>query len=204
MKYEIRLNLISYVANPYWAEQSTLITIGKAVHPKLGDTKKLQAIEAQCQKMGLTIDDYHRLQGAIKRKWYRLDNNDPTSPIIIPASNFVASLSHGISIAPGPIKKPIGDKDSLRCFISATDLVSNPAKIKADRLDERWFKNPISNERRLQTDEVLDNTQFVGTIEVADHIKQDELKRFLDYTFRYAGIGAARKMGFGRGTVEIK
>jgi hypothetical protein len=193
MTMEVKFKLTDYIGSPYWAELSKLINISKGVHPKLGPEKKLAAIKANCAKIGVSPEEYASLQEKVKEKWYKNDEGY----IIIPRHQMAGMLVQTVVSAPKAIRGSF-KRDSFRSLVRLGDFVTN--KKEKDGLFERYVKGE-SNERRFQSDEVVEDITCVGEITLHPSIEEEEFLLLLHYGVQTTGLGSSRVMGYGRGEV---
>jgi hypothetical protein len=55
--------------------------------------------------------------------------------------------------------------------------------------------------RSRQCNEYVENFTATGTVSIPSDVKVEDLRRLLEYAVGEIGVGASRKMGFGRGVV---
>lgn len=196
-KFQATIWIESYIAQPYWPEMNDVIEIQKRSGMNLvrSDDKRAERLNAHLKTLGISKADYSELVRLSQRRWYRVDNADGASEIVIPTHQFSGMLVQAVKSAPSGSKLPVdGLRSSIRCSSFAT------GKTKMDRLYRRYVKSDQSNQRRLQEDEVIMDFEAKGMIEFyADDIKPAGVDRLLEHALTRIGCGAARKMGFGRG-----
>lgn len=190
----VLLKIESYIASPYWPETSKLIDIAKGIHPKLGDAKKKEALQATLQKLGISKEEYQALQERSQQKWYK----DTSGKIYIPRHQIAGMLVQTVKRAPKPIRGKF-DEDSFRSLVCITDFATS--KTDKDELFERYVKHDATNQRRFQSDEVIKDFEATGTVTLRDEVDQDDFVRLLTYAVQVVGVGSCRKMGYGRGDV---
>lgn len=203
--YIVTLSIRSYIADPYWPEQERLITIRKqsGVDRVRSEEKREAALENFLKKLGMTTADYKDLEKKSKEPWYRTVRGDESSPIVIPARQISGMLVHAASTAPAGARV---QTDNLRSVIHVEDFVTD--KKKADGIFARYVLpkdgkgNPISNQRRYMEDEYIQNVKAEGIVEFADSMKPGNVKDLISYAVESVGVGACRKMDYGRGKLE--
>ncbi len=201
------LEFQNYIAHPYWPERDRVISIDlkSGVNRLKNDDKKLAALKGQCEKEGITLDNYYALIETAKRQWYRADNNNQASKIVIPRHQLAGCLVETIGRTPKAIKGKY-EKDSFRALVQLSDFTTD--RTEADGVYGRFVKLEGSNKRDFQRNEFIgvhfkEGLLFTarGSVEVEPTAKVDDLRRLFAYAVEEIGVGAARKMGFGRGRV---
>jgi hypothetical protein len=194
----------SYIADPYWPEQAQVIDLRKrsGVDRVKSEEKRAKVLNDFLTKMGLNQDDYDALVKKATRAWCRVDDNDPESPIVIPARQIMGMIANAAPQAPAGCRVQI---ENVRSLIHVTDFVTD-RKVR-DGVFTRFIPpkkdgKSISNQRRLEQDEFIKDFTAVGTIETDTSLKESAIKGLLVYAFNSVGVGAARKMDFGRGALS--
>lgn len=197
---KVKLYLGQYVDHPYWPELNQVIDIQKksGVNRCRSEAKREQAIKGYLKKEEMTEAEYEALQKKANRKWHRKNDDDPTSPIIIPRHKIAGALVAAVKNATAAVRGKY-NADSFRHTVRISDFETD--KIKADELFDRMVKLETTNQRSRQVNEVVNNVTATGTMDVPADTKPDELKRLLNFALDQMGIGSCRKMGFGRGEV---
>src|SRR5947207_1184847 len=152
VRIEAALMFDKYIGLPYWPERNFLIEIGKSVHPKLGDAKKLQARTAILSKLGKTVEDFERAVVRASRPFYTIDDPDPdlgNGEIIVPARHFLAFLNHASMEAPRVVPK-IGNKGmtflGVKFFGPVDGFLTGKTIVDAQTFS-RFVKMAESNQR---------------------------------------------------------
>jgi len=197
----------NYIAHPYWPECDRVISIDlhSGVNRLKIEHKKLAALKGQCQKEGITLDAYDAMIESSKRQWYRVDDKDQTSPIIIPRHQLAGCLVETVGRTPKAIRGKY-EKDSFRALVQLSDFRTD--RTDGDGVYARFVKLDGSTKRSWQENEFIggylgEGSPFTatGTAAVEPTAKVDDLKRLFAYAVEEIGLGASRKMGFGRGRV---
>ena len=196
----VTLRIDSYIADPYWPESAAVIDIQKKSGMNRCQTDKTRekALKAYLDKEGITLKDYERLVELRKRPWYRADNFDESSPIVIPRHHISAALVQTVKTAPSAAKAGYKE-DSLRHMIQLSDFATIPNAKTAMRSWERFVKLDASNQRSLQKNEVMENFECAGVAMVHHETKIKDLETLFAWMVEEVGVGASRKMGYGRG-----
>jgi len=190
----------SYIAHPYWPEreQSIQIELRSGVNRLKNDDKKVAALRAECGKRGITLEDYRELKRLAARPWYRIDSADESSPIIIPRHQLAGCLVETIGRSPKALRGKY-EKDSFRHHVRISDFTTE--KVQADEVFDRYVKLEGSNKRDHQVSPVIRDFEAVGTFSIVHDAKPEELKRVMAFALEEVGVGASRKMGYGRGAI---
>jgi hypothetical protein len=192
-----------YIAHPYWPERYEVIQITKksGVNRVCSEDKREKTLTAFLDKLGLKRTDWEDLQRRADRPWYRADNDDDTSEIIIPRHQMSAAIVQALKTAPAAVRGGYRE-ESFRAQVRLGDLATD--KTKADDVFTRFVKLDESNQRNLQSNPLIRDFTAAGTIDApgidGDDTKQlARLRDLLIYVLRECGVGACRKMGYGRG-----
>ena len=201
MRTNVTLRMNNYIAHPFWSARNTVIEIEKksGVNRQRSEDKRIAALKAQCEKMGLTYEDYLRLKEEAAEQWYR----DRNGNIIIPRHQIAGGLVQTIGTAPKALRGGFS-RDNFRALVQIGDFVTD--RKKADGVFARFVKLETSNQRSFQENEFIgqyiqgDPFTAVGAIAFDDRQEQT-VKAVFSSLLANTGIGAARKMGFGRGQI---
>lgn len=190
-----------YIGKPFWPETNAIINIMKDVHPKLGDAKKQAAIQAACEKRGITMEQYAEMVERSKNPFYTI--NGRGSEIIIPQRVFQSFLNNTSQEAPKAIPR-IAAKGLTFIGVKIDGGFLRTGKTEKDALlFSRFVKNEESNQRMWAEDPYIQDFIAEGTLLVdEDIIKVPDLQKLVEYGGRLYGIGTARPQGFGRFTVQ--
>lgn len=190
----------SYIAHPYWPEKGDLIDIQKksGMNRVRSDEKREKSLATYLESIGMTAERYAEIVELSERQWYR-QNGAVDSPIVIPRHQISAALVECCKSAPAAVRAKL-HADSLRHHLRLSDFVTD--KKAADGVFDRYVKLETSNQRSRQRNEFIRDFAATGTIDCEPDAKLDQLQRFLEYAFREVGVGASRKMGYGRGRIE--
>jgi len=203
--YNVTMKLSSYIAHPYWPELSELIEIQKrsGMNRARSDDKRESALANYLKKAGLDMVYYQKLQKAVTRHWYRVNNDDPNTSIIIPKHQVDGMLSSACNDAPAGSRF---DPNDVRVLITTTDFITD--RKQSDGVYSRFVTikdargNTLSNQKQLAKNEYIKDALATGTITIdPNEVKAGAVKALLEYALRRVGVGAARKMGYGRGDV---
>ncbi len=189
-----------YIANPYWPEMYRLIEIQKisGMNRCRSDKKKREALEAHLRELSMELADYDALVVAAKRPFHT--NGDGS--IIISGESFASCLANANQEAPSKLRIA-----NLRGALRFEDL--GTGKSAPDGKWERFVVvksgtgKTLSNQRGFRSNEYVENFTASGTIEHDEtQVRPQDILKLLEYAGRNIGIGASRKMGWGRFTVD--
>lgn len=200
MRLRITIQLERYIAHPYPPEKTLVINMAKETkYAMLGEAKRAKALAAWLAKKGISQAEWSRIQEESQKQWHK----NGEGKIIIPAGRFLSALAATIDNNPKNARCGF-DLQNTRGKIKATDFVCE--KTEADGVFTRPVRLDKSNQRSEQSNEYIVNAVFVGELDVPIMPnKVDDFSRILSTMVEDTGIGAARKMGYGRGTIrEIK
>ena len=204
MNYRLRLHFAKgYIAHPYWPERERLITIQKESGMKRlrSEAKAKQALDTYLRDRGMSMDDYRALEKAADRPFYTANGG---SEIIIPAHHLYGCLVQGCDAAPASSR--LAKTDQIRTVLTPSDL--HTGKQKEDGVWERFVVvtagtgAKLSNQRALRSNPYIEDFDATGTIEVFGDHDRKKVHDFLAFVGREVGVGASRKLGWGRFTVE--
>jgi hypothetical protein len=198
--YKVTLHIDSYIAAPFWPEKSDVINIKKmsGESRQKSEDKRALAIIGHLTKIGMTEEQYVDLQKKADRQWYRKNPDDDSSPIVLPRHHLAGCLVQTVGTSPKSIRGPY-EKDSFRHHVQLSDFVTE--KTAKDRLYDRYVKMDTSNQRSRCISEVIEDFEAVGTISLEAGTKIEPLMHLLEFSLSNTGLGSARKMGYGRGTL---
>jgi len=201
-----------YIAHPYWPAREQLINHQKAsgVNRVRSQERREKALKDYLESRHLTMDDYLALERQASEPFYRwqdvllgsaLDGKNPLE-IVISAHQLYGCLAEACSMASTSLR--IARNEQVRSVIQVSDFATG--KLKADGVWSRFAVvkagsgNRLSNQRSLREDPYLTDFDAVGTMH---YLGEDErkLRDFLIWTGREVGVGASRKMGWGRFTL---
>lgn len=201
--YAIELAVRSYIAHPYWPEVEDVVNIEKKSGMNMARTadKRTAKLLSYLEASGMTRADYDRLVQLAGRAWYRVDDLDQKSEIVIPRHHLSAALVQACSDAPSGARIKV---DVLRSVVTVLEPLRT-GRHEASGVFRRFVRptdaktgRPLSNQRALRENQHLLDFTAVGTIGIdTKEVKWEQVKALLEYAGK-VGIGASRKMGYGR------
>lgn len=181
-----------YIANPYWPAMEKIINIRKqsGVDRARSETKRTQALNAWLEKNSMTPDDYKALEAAAARPFYTKDDGE----IIVPAHHLHGFIAATAAMAPAAVR--LARAEQIRTLLECGDL--RTGKHKADGTYERFVRNPLTNQRRLQANDYIADFKATGELRLVNDDMVKQARDFFVFGGREVGVGACRKMGWGR------
>lgn len=202
-RIKICLEFVNYIAHPYWPARNTCIEIEKksGVNRQKSDEKRVAALKAECERQGITYDRYLELRQEAAAQWYR----QPDRKIYIPRHQIAGAFVQTIGTAPKALRGPF-TKDNFRALVQISDFQTELTE--AAGVFSRFVKLESSNQRSWQENEHLgaylekgSPFKAKGLFSLADGKHIATVKALLAAVVENVGIGASRKMGFGRGKI---
>lgn len=209
MLISVVLKMTNYIAHPFWPARNICIEIEKksGVNRQRSEDKRESALRAECKKQGYACEQYQNFRREAAEQWYKKADGK----IYIPRHQLAGGLVQAIGCSPKNLRG-IFDSDNFRALIHLGDFTTD--RTEADGVFSRFVKLEGSNQRSFQENEYIgcyldEGEPFYasGKIDLPDEKQADTVKRIFEKTIESIGIGAARKMGFGRGSIsswEIK
>ncbi len=201
IRVDLRFN--NYIAHPFWPARNRVIEIEKksGVNRQKSEEKRVAALKAECSRQGYTYEQYLQFKVDAAEQWYRREDR----AIYIPRHQLAGALVQMIGSAPKALRGGF-DKDNFRALVQIGDFVTNCKE--ASGVFGRFVKLDGTNQRSWQENEYIgryldtgEPFMASGTIAVADQKAADTVKALLTAAVALVGVGAARKMGFGRGAI---
>lgn len=205
------VHLRSYIAHPYWPEMERLISIQKesGMNRARSSANRRKALEEHLKVESMTLTDYEELERLANRPFHV----DGAGNITIPKPNVEAMLVATCSTirAAGRPCPP----DMVRTVLRAsawTTMISTVDTPVWERyaVVSSGTGAKLSNQRGLRRNHYIgadpphggpptDKVIATGTIQPnPEMVRPDVLRRAFEYAGEWVGIGASRKMGWGR------
>jgi hypothetical protein len=188
-----------YIADPYWPEVATLIDIQKksGLNRAKSDANRRKALEGYLTASEMTLADYEALEKKAKEPFYR----DAAGNIIV-SDNQVTSFLVATCDESRAAGRPCGPDQVRSRFVCSP---WETGKSGADGVWERFATvtagtgAKLSNQRGLRRSQYIEKFTATGTISFdEDFVEAPVLERALRFGGQFVGIGASRKMGWGR------
>lgn len=199
---ELTLHIDSYIAHPYWPERERLINITKesGMSRTRSSANARKSLSEYLEANNMTLDDFDELQRRADRQFYTVDG-EVGSEIVVPelhVMSMIVNTCHTIRAAGKPCPP-----DQARSVMVASPW--NTGKKQPDGVWERFAVvnggtgAKLSNQRGLRRNEYIADVTATGTIDVElSMIRPPVLQKALEWAGQHIGIGASRKMGYGR------
>lgn len=190
-----------YIAEPYWPDIERLINIQKESGMNLcrAPAKRRAALEGHLRAIGMTLAEYEALEIAAGRPFHTAADGT----IVIPGDKVAAFLVHVCDViraAGRPCRR-----EMVRSLITTEDWITD--RIGPDGVWERFAVvqgagGKLSNQRGLRRSHYIADFEARGALSVDDgYVKPDVLEDALRWGGEMVGLGACRKMGWGRFTL---
>jgi len=206
---QVTVHLRSYIAHPYWPEMERLVTIQKesGMNRARSSANRRKALEEYLKANQMTLANYEALEAAAQRPWHVRGEH-----IIIPNESVEAMLvatCDTIRAANRPCPP-----EMVRTVLRASSWETD-ASPEQGKLWERYAVvtsgtgAKLSNQRGLRrnwyvggeppTGEPTAKVIATGTLAPnPEMVKPAILRQALEWAGEWVGIGASRKMGWGR------
>jgi len=205
MLIHVTLKLRNYIAHPFWPETNACIEIEKksGANRQKSDDKRRAALTAECDKQGVSYERYLEMKQMSKRQFYARDGL-----IHIPRHQIAGAFVETIGGSPKALRGQF-TKENFRALVQISDFETDvPEKTGTFG---RFVKLEGSNQRSWQENDYIgqyldtgEPFEARGTLDSQDGSDKTRatIKLLLTKAVCEIGIGAARKMGFGRGVIE--
>lgn len=196
---DVGLHFVNYLSNPYWTEKGRVITImtQSGTNKQRTNEKREQALTAWLQKIGMTKEAFDILQQYGNREWHL----NGQGCIVLPRHQICGGLVQTVRTQPKALRGAY-DEDSFRAVVQVSDFVTDRKPVDAKIYSREVCPDPRkSTQRQHQEHPYLENFDAYGHVIVRAGQKLGDLGRIMEHTINTVGIGAARKMGYGRGWV---
>ncbi len=188
-----------YIADPMTVDIHDYINITKesGMNRARSTANKKAALEEHLKKIGMTLEEFEALE---KRTHIAFAYNDE-GKIIIPRNNvqaFMVATTSELRAASKPCKE-----DQVRARIRMSSWVTE--KEQEDGVFERFAVVTsgtgavLSNQRALRRNKLICGFEARGTMSLdPSYVDPKTLKEAIEWGGENVGIGACRKMGYGR------
>ena len=213
MLYNLTIDLHSYLGNPYRPEMERLINITKesGMSRARSSANRRKALEEHLRSEGMTLAEYDELEKAAHRPW----DTDAEGHILIPRLNVTScmvAICSSIRAAGRPCTP-----DMVRIALRLSPWTTNVSPEDAST----WTRFAVvtggtgaklSNQRGMRSDQIIGSdtpegdpgkpVTATGTCDLnPEMVRPEVLATALSWGGEHVGIGASRKMGFGRFTL---
>ena len=192
-----------YIGDPYWPALDRLINIQKksGMNRAKSDANRRKALEECLQREGMAFDDYKVLEKQARQPFYLNESGE----IIIPELHVTAFLVATCDEARAATRPCQPNQVRSRFICSPWQT----GKTEQDGIWERFATvtsgtgQALSNQRGLRRSAYIADFTAIGTIEFdPENVEPKVLKSALDFGGKFVGVGASRKMGWGRFELE--
>jgi hypothetical protein len=206
--YTIKVRLHSYIAHPYWPERERLITIIKesGMSRARSTANRRKALEEYLKSAGMTFAQFEELERKAEEPFYRAGQR-----IVVPelhVTSMIVATCDTIRAAGRPVPP-----DQVRSALRAGDWMTD--RVKPDGVWERFVVVTAGTGAKLSNQRALRSNPYIGSppgsgdeakpVPCTGVITLDEsmvkpavLLDALRWAGTDIGIGASRKMGWGR------
>jgi hypothetical protein len=214
--YGLKVNLQSYIAHPYWPEREAVINITKesGMQRARSDANRRKALEEYLRSKEMTLADWDRLNELANRQFY---TNGDSSSIVVPRRHVISMLVATCNTARAAFRPcpPEQARIALRVSEWKTNMrVEDAHSWERFAVVSSGTGAKLSNQRGYRQnlfigaeppDDVEPTAPVIatGTITIDDQmVKPEVLRNALEWAGVFVGIGASRKMGWGRWKLE--
>ena len=207
MRIAVTLHLPKgYIGHPYWPERERVITIQKesGVNRARSLDKRDKTLRAYLDSKGITLDDYRALEARAAREFYVGADVDDSSAlpdeIVLPAHHLHGLMAQAADVAPSSIR--LAKPEQIRNLLAWSSL--RTCKTKPDGTWERFVTvkggmgNKLSNQRGLRVNQYIADVTATGTLTLVNPEHEKKVRQFIAWAGEEIGLGASRKLGWGR------
>lgn len=213
MRISLTIDLHSFLAHPYRREMNALINITKesGMNRARSTANARKALEEHLRSIGMTLAEFDALKGQANDPW----TVDAEGRIVIPRLN-VTSMCVAMCDEARAAQKPCPPamvRTALRPSAWSTDAEPTDAHVwERFAVVTAGTGAKLSNQRGFRSNEFIGAdppeggptkaVTAIGTFDInPDMVRPEILASALSWAGDRIGIGASRKMGFGRFTV---
>jgi hypothetical protein len=200
LTYEVKVYFArGYIGDPFWPVLDRIITIEKksGMNRAKSDANRRKALEEYLQRENITYENYLEMKRQSTEPFYR----NGSGAIIIP-ENHVASFLVATCDQIRAASRPCAPEQVRSRFVCSPWITG---KQEPDGVWERFATvtsgtgQTLSNQRGLRRSAFISDFSTQGTIEFdTEFIEPKTLRQALEWGGKFVGIGASRKMGWGR------
>lgn len=215
LTYDLTIDLHSYIGHPYWPEREAVINITKesGMQRARSDANRRKSLEEYLRSKDMTLADWDKLNELADRQFY---TNGYGISIVVPKKHVVSMLVATCYTARAAFR-PCAPEQA-RIALRASEWKTN-ATVDDAHLWERFAVVSSGTGAKLSNQRGYRKNLFIGadppdgeptipvtatgSIEIDEEMVRPEvLENALRWAGQMVGIGASRKMGWGRWTVE--
>jgi hypothetical protein len=201
-----------YIGHPYWVEREKVINITKksGTNRAKSEATRLSSLHQYLDSIEMSLEDYERLVTDADRPFYTaqaVDNltfgefpcgDHQPDEITIPPLQIFGCLVQASKAAAAAIR--VVKPEQVRNAFTVAPIYTG--KVTPDGVWERFAVLEESNQRSFRSNEFIKD--FVGRLTLTFDPEMGDPTRvlpFLKFAGREIGLGASRKLGWGRFTV---
>lgn len=205
----LTVSMASYIAHPYWPEREKLINIIKesGMSRARSSANREKALGEYLKREHISPAEYEDLNEKASRQFYR----DSDGTIIVPSLHVTSMIVNAVSQmrAQGRPFTPEQARSLVRAGDWATDRTAPDGVWERFAVVTSGSGARLSNQRALRSNEYIgappgapeNPVTAVGMVTADSAVSLAKLHDTLEYAGEMTGIGASRKMGWGRFTV---
>lgn len=187
-----------YIADPYWPAREKVINIQKSsgLNRARSEAARRKALEEFLRSKEMKLDEYLELEKQAARPFYTNNKH-----IIIPELHVMSFLVATVSEARSAMRPC--EPEQVRSRFIVTDWTTG--KSKPDGVWSRFAVVHLGTGQKASNQRGLRESQYIEKFTAAGMISLDEnfidpatLQSAIDWGGKFVGIGASRKMGWGR------
>lgn len=204
LTYDFTLHFAKgYIGDPYWPELEKLINIQKqsGMNRARSSANRRKALEEYLGTIGMTLIEYEALERAAKQPFYR----DAAGQIIIPELHVISFLVATCDQARSATRPCEPNQVRSRFVVTPWST----GKHAADGIWSRFAVVSAGTGAKLSNQRGLRESQYIADFEAQGSITFDPefvdpatLQRAFEWGGMFVGIGASRKMGWGRFVIQ--
>lgn len=194
-----------YIGHPYWPEREKLINVQKqsGINRARSEDKRQKTLRAWLDAHEMTLDDYRQLETRAARPFYTgmdVGLSKHADEIVIPAHHLYGMCAQAADLAPSAVR--LASPEQIRTVMDVGDF--RTGKTKADGVWERFAVvksgsgQALSNQRGLRSDHFISDVTARGSIRLVNDELEKKARDFWTWAGREIGVGASRKLGWGR------
>lgn len=206
---------LGYIGHPYWPEMQQLIDIQKesGMRRARSENNRAKALTEYLQKHNMTVADYQKLEKLAERPFvtaadeerislgkHPVNGHDPDE-IVIPPRQLDGAFANASDEARAATR--IASREQIRTILKVRPIYTG--KTKPDGVWERFVVPTAGTGAKLSNQRGLRRSPYIGefdaelTVEFDNAlVREERVRQFLEFTGREIGVGASRKMRWGR------
>jgi hypothetical protein len=216
MRIDMELFIESYISHPYWPEREKVINITKesGMARARSSANRRKALQEYLEAHDMTLADFEALEALADRPWHLSEDGH----IIVPKRSVDGMLTQAADQARAAFRAFPADMARTAC--RATSWVTDATPDQACEW-ERFVVVTAGTGAKLSNQRAIRRNWFIGNcppddtlvagpkvtatshVEIDEEmVKPDTLRNMLRWAGQWVGIGASRKMGWGRFSIR--